>query len=214
MKLNKKQRAELKQKYDGHCAYCGVDLGDKWHADHIESVGRDFNWVKDLKKGCHVAKPNGVLLRPENDTIENLNPACIPCNINKSSMSIEGWRRVLGGYVNGLNKHACHSSYRHAKRFGLIVETQKAVVFYFENFKKSQKNEIQPEYKIGDIVLLKDRNYPYTMYITNILPDGRIELKTTSKGWPVPNTAWGLYYGLASGIEHANAEEIAKGERL
>ncbi|TDI24291.1 HNH endonuclease, partial [Acinetobacter baumannii] len=28
MRLNKKQREELKQKYDGHCAYCGELLGD------------------------------------------------------------------------------------------------------------------------------------------------------------------------------------------
>ncbi|HHH8147622.1 TPA: HNH endonuclease, partial [Acinetobacter baumannii] len=27
MRLNKKQREELKQKYDGHCAYCGELLG-------------------------------------------------------------------------------------------------------------------------------------------------------------------------------------------
>ena len=136
MKLSKSQRAELKQKYNGHCAYCGVYLGDKWHADHIKSVGRDFDWVKDTKKGCHVAKADGVLLRPENDTIENLNPACIACNINKSSMSVDDWRRVLGGYVNGLNKHGCHSIYRHAKRFGLVVETNNPVVFYFEKVGK------------------------------------------------------------------------------
>ncbi|TPT11925.1 HNH endonuclease, partial [Acinetobacter baumannii] len=30
MKLNKKQREELKQKFGGHCAYCGELLGDKW----------------------------------------------------------------------------------------------------------------------------------------------------------------------------------------
>ncbi|MDX8205518.1 hypothetical protein WDA38_11070 [Acinetobacter pittii] len=38
MKLTKQQRAELKQKFGGHCAYCGDLLGDKWHADHIEAV--------------------------------------------------------------------------------------------------------------------------------------------------------------------------------
>ena len=38
MKLNKKQREKLKQKYGGNCAYCGCELGNKWHADHIEAV--------------------------------------------------------------------------------------------------------------------------------------------------------------------------------
>ncbi|WP_171292307.1 hypothetical protein [Acinetobacter baumannii] len=28
MKLTKQQRAELKQKFGGHCAYCGDLLGD------------------------------------------------------------------------------------------------------------------------------------------------------------------------------------------
>ena len=38
MKLTKTQRKELKQKYDGRCAYCGSVLGDKWHADHLDTV--------------------------------------------------------------------------------------------------------------------------------------------------------------------------------
>ena len=42
MNLTKLQRAELKQKFGGHCAYCGELLGDKWHADHIEAVKRDL----------------------------------------------------------------------------------------------------------------------------------------------------------------------------
>ena len=35
MKLTKTQREELKQKYDGYCAYCGDPLGEKWHAESI-----------------------------------------------------------------------------------------------------------------------------------------------------------------------------------
>lgn len=62
MKLNKTQRAELKQKFGGHCAYCGILLGEKWHADHILPVRRDFRWVKNEETGNHVAKANGVLL--------------------------------------------------------------------------------------------------------------------------------------------------------
>ena len=132
MKLNKTQRAELKQKFGGHCAYCGVVLGEKWHADHILPVRRDFNWVKCEKTGNHVAKANGKMFQPENDTLENLNPACVACNINKSCADLESWRRVLENYVNGLNEHGQYSIYRHAKRFGLVEETRKPVVFYFE----------------------------------------------------------------------------------
>lgn len=37
MKLTKQQRAELRNKYDGRCAYCGDLLSDRWHADHFLS---------------------------------------------------------------------------------------------------------------------------------------------------------------------------------
>ena len=135
MKLNKKQRAELKQKFGGHCAYCGIELGDKYHADHILPVRRDFRWVKNEETGNHVAKANGVLLNPENDCFDNLNPSCVACNINKGCADLESWRKLLENYVNGLNEHGQYSIYRHAKRFGLIVETHKPVVFFFERFK-------------------------------------------------------------------------------
>lgn len=42
MALTKKQRAELRMKFGGRCAYCGCELGEKWHADHVKPVIR-FN---------------------------------------------------------------------------------------------------------------------------------------------------------------------------
>lgn len=66
MALTKKQRAELRMKFGGRCAYCGCELGDKWHADHVEAVRRNIS--------------NGYAMdRPENDTVSNMVPACIPC---------------------------------------------------------------------------------------------------------------------------------------
>ncbi|MDP7750786.1 HNH endonuclease, partial [Acinetobacter baumannii] len=70
MKLTKQQRAELKQKFGGHCAYCGEMLGDKWHADHIEAVKRDLIHVGGGKL------ITGEMTRPQNDTLKNMNPAC------------------------------------------------------------------------------------------------------------------------------------------
>lgn len=139
MKLTKQQRADLKQKFGGHCAYCGEVLGDKWHADHFQPVRRDFNWEKCEKSGFLKAKANGVLLSLENDTLENMMPSCIRCNLNKSSMSLEGWRRVLENYINGLNNHGKYAMYQHAKRFGLIQETQKPVIFFFETYQGTQE---------------------------------------------------------------------------
>lgn len=41
MALTKKQRAELRMKFGGRCAYCGCELPEKgWHADHVQPVAR------------------------------------------------------------------------------------------------------------------------------------------------------------------------------
>lgn len=120
MKLTELQRKELKQKFGGHCAYCGSVLGEKWHADHLEAV------VRDLVTG----KPE----KPENDVIENLMPACSDCNWNKRSMSLESWRDLLAHYRDVQVPRDC-SQIRHLMRFGLVEFIQKPVVFYFEQVK-------------------------------------------------------------------------------
>lgn len=135
MKLTKIQREELKQKYGGHCAYCGEVLSDKWHADHFEPVVRDFTWEKG-ESGFLVAKQTGEMKNPHHDHIDNMMPSCILCNLNKSSIPLEKWREVLENYINGLNNHGKYAMYQHAKRFGLVVETKKPVIFYFERFEK------------------------------------------------------------------------------
>ncbi|MCU4436118.1 HNH endonuclease [Acinetobacter bereziniae] len=117
MKLNKLQREELKQMFNGYCAYCGKKLGEKWHADHLNAV------VRDLKTG----KPS----KPENDVIENLVPACTACNHNKRSMSLEAWRDLLAHYRDVQIIRDC-PQVRHLMRFGLIEFVQKPVVFHFE----------------------------------------------------------------------------------
>ncbi|EAV6934312.1 HNH endonuclease, partial [Salmonella enterica] len=46
-KISKEQRAELRLKFGGRCAYCGCPLPEKgWHADHVEPVRRDFEMVR------------------------------------------------------------------------------------------------------------------------------------------------------------------------
>lgn len=69
-------------------------------------------------------------------------------------------------------------------------------------------------FKQGDYVFLKDEHYTYLYVVTNILDDGRIEIKTRERGYPVPTSCWGLYYGYADGLRLATKEEIAAGKRL
>lgn len=128
-----KKRDIIKQMFGGHCAYCGEVLGDKWHIDHVKPVIRQSDLKICEKTGTVKFVNNGKLRRPENHNDENLFPACIPCNIHKSSSSIEGFRKYLEGHIKTLNdKTSNHSAYRHAKRFGLVQEVIKPIVFYFE----------------------------------------------------------------------------------
>ncbi|HAV4485987.1 TPA: HNH endonuclease [Acinetobacter baumannii] len=103
-------------------------LGDKWHADHIEAVKRDLIHVGGGKL------ITGEMTRPQNDTLENMNPACVPCNTNKSSMPLEGWRKMLTHYRDvQLLRDSTHA--RHLLRFGLIEIKSEPVKFFFENYK-------------------------------------------------------------------------------
>ncbi|WP_271043376.1 HNH endonuclease [Pseudomonas sp. VB3] len=128
MKLTKKQRADLREKFDGRCAYCGCDLPERWHADHVEPVVRELLSRRNPNGTWKLV--SGKALKPHLDHVENMNPACPPCNISKGGMSLEGWRAWLSGHIKSLNSY--HPIYRIAKAYGLIQETGAEVVFHFE----------------------------------------------------------------------------------
>lgn len=119
MKLKKKQRAALREKYGGRCAYCGGLLGERWHADHVEPLRR-LDWLKVPRGPEH----------PERDTLANLNPACAPCNIDKHSMSLEDWRGMIERSNEVLARDV--STFRRAVRYGLVQLVAQPVRFHFE----------------------------------------------------------------------------------
>ncbi|EGS6148047.1 HNH endonuclease, partial [Salmonella enterica] len=88
--ITKKQRAELRMKFGGRCAYCGCELPEKgWHADHVEAVLRKSEQcMKAAAKGIFKLKATGEFYRPEAERLENLFPACAPCNLLKASYSL------------------------------------------------------------------------------------------------------------------------------
>ena len=131
--MTKKQEREyVRLRFGGNCAYCGHQLGDRWHRDHIEPVGREHKWVRG--KGF---VPTGEMSRPDLDTVENSFPACVPCNLDKSGHSLQQWRLKLQRSSEILARDA--SAYRHAVRFGLVVETPKPVVFFFERWESEEE---------------------------------------------------------------------------
>lgn len=120
MKITKTEREIVYQKFNGKCAYCGCELKKGWHVDHINPIVR--NWNK------------GTCEKPENHNIDNMNPACPSCNIQKSSLTVEQFRYGIQKFVESLNKYS--TQYKFAKKYDLVSETSNKVTFYFEKFKQ------------------------------------------------------------------------------
>lgn len=137
--MKKAEREALKKKFGGRCAYCGCELGDRWHADHVQPVTRLSEWVEyRTPKRSGYFKQTGAMHNPEFDCLENMNPACVPCNMDKGGYHLEQWRDRLTSTINTLTRDA--PAYRFAKRFGLVVETGAPVVFYFEQCAALQRS--------------------------------------------------------------------------
>ena len=137
--MNKKERQLIFEKYGGKCAYCGCELEKGWHADHLKPIDRYVELVRDemgfvVRDENYNVKRVVKIGRPENDTIENMNPSCASCNINKHNMTIEEFRKQIKGFLNSLNLRS--TQYKFAKKYGLIEETGKEVIFYFETLDK------------------------------------------------------------------------------
>ncbi|EAB4061419.1 HNH endonuclease [Salmonella enterica] len=134
--ITKKQRAELRMKFGGRCAYCGCELPEKgWHADHVEAVLRKSEQcMKAAAKGILELKATGEFYRPEAERLENLFPACAPCNLLKASYSLEMFREQVSLQVERGRKSSMN--FRTAERFGLIEAVEKPVVFWFEQYQE------------------------------------------------------------------------------
>src|SRR4029077_5060782 len=142
--------------YGGRCAYCGRELNKRWNVDHIEPVVRIMKTIpgywqnKETKErvdqltgwkpGHEYVKSKQVfdkMTYPERDTIENSLPACHSCNITKSSMSLEQFRKWIQNAPVRLDTNH-YASYKFAKRYGLVKETGIEVKFYFETINNNQ----------------------------------------------------------------------------
>ncbi|EJU3129729.1 HNH endonuclease [Salmonella enterica] len=134
MKLSKQQRAELRMKFGGRCAYCGCELPEKgWHADHVKAIHRKLEIDEEARrKGKWKLKQTGESYRPQHDTLENMHPACAPCNLFKSVFDIEEFRNQIQLQAErGLRTSV---NFRTAERFGLVEIVNKPVVFWFERY--------------------------------------------------------------------------------
>ena len=126
--MKKSDRQLIFDKYGGKCAYCGCDLEKGWHVDEIEPVRRNRRWNSEKRR--YEMDKETPMMHPERLNISNQNPSCASCNINKHSESLEAFRKSIKGYMKHLNEIS--TQYKIAKRYGLVVETEKEVKFYFE----------------------------------------------------------------------------------
>jgi len=111
MKLSKKDREKVKNKFGGKCAYCGCELPVNWQIDHIKPV-------------CN----HGT------DSIDNLNPACFACNNYKNGNGLEAFRIML---KNLLNTHPEYLFSSKSKidlglNYGSVILKEWDGKFYFE----------------------------------------------------------------------------------
>ena len=122
---SKKQREALRARFDGRCGYCGQVMG-KMQADHIKPVIR----ITTDPWGKRLAAADCRMIRPDNNTVENMMPACAPCNLHKGGYSLEQWREVLSRAADIVAREK--SIFRAALRFGVVAVNDAPIVFHFE----------------------------------------------------------------------------------
>ena len=140
MNVSKKQREELRMMFGGKCAYCGDQLTEKgWHIDHCEPVGRYVKYGEMVinsngeREYVRYEKKRRMLDRPQNDHKGNLRPSCRLCNINKSSMPLERWRKFL---MEGPESLASYNGrFRHMLRLGVVIVNPEPLMFWFEKYR-------------------------------------------------------------------------------
>jgi len=112
-------RWAIYEKYGGHCAYCGETIEFKaMQVDHIRPKRRfSVGHIDNIPK-YHV------------DDLQNLNPACRVCNNWKLVWTVDEFRYEIEQQVKRLRKY--RAQYRLAERYGLVINIDKPVIFYFE----------------------------------------------------------------------------------
>lgn len=130
-----KNRLIVFNKYNGKCSYCGCNLTKGWHVDHMEAVFRYRRYLKD-ENGHYQRDEKGdykfitIMDKPENHNSSNFMPSCQSCNIYKSTMSLEWFRKSIEEQPRKLR--AASPMLRLSERYGIVEIIEKPIVFYFE----------------------------------------------------------------------------------
>jgi 5-methylcytosine-specific restriction endonuclease McrA len=116
----KPNRQQVYDKYNGHCAYCGIPMAIKdMQVDHIIP-----QWLCETKDHRYRKSVSEVHCH------ENYMPSCRSCNNYKSGNPLEAFRASVENQIEILRRD--RPTFRLAERFGLIECRPKEIVFYFE----------------------------------------------------------------------------------
>ena len=128
MAIKKNIRELVHKKYNCKCGYCGISIEYKeMQVDHIipqnEFIAHITNqWrIPEFLKHLTVSDMNHF---------DNLMPSCRVCNKWKSTFTIDQFKKEVFEQVKRLNDYS--TNYRMAKKYDLVSETVKPIVFYFE----------------------------------------------------------------------------------
>jgi 5-methylcytosine-specific restriction endonuclease McrA len=126
--IPKSVREAVKQKFNYRCAYCGCKP-KRLQIDHIVPYCFPHVLDNEILRKEYVPEFLYHLRSGDINSKDNLFPACQACNNFKGANHLEDFRRALSLQPERAEKNI---NYKMAKRFGLIEETGKEVIFYFE----------------------------------------------------------------------------------
>ena len=118
MAISKAVREIVYAKYGGRCAYCGEKIAYKdMQVDHFKPLGA----YSEENRGT--------------DGIENLMPSCRMCNHYKRANPLWLFRKYIEEIPRKLRQNYI---YKVGVAYGLVVENEKPVKFYFERVKENE----------------------------------------------------------------------------
>lgn len=107
-RLSAKERKQVFDMYNGHCAYCGTEITFR---------GMQVDHKQPLRIGGE-------------DALENMFPACRSCNHYKATLDIEKFREYLEGIPKRVRRDDI--AFQVGERYGLTCAYEIPVKFYFE----------------------------------------------------------------------------------
>jgi len=122
--IPKAVRERVKQKYGGHCAYCGC-VPDKIYIDHLVAICDPRATILQFTPEY---KEQRSIVHDES----NLMPSCFACNNYKINMDLERFRSELGKQAERALKTSVNC--RLAVKYGLFLQNNHPIVFFFEKW--------------------------------------------------------------------------------